>query len=59
MDETRAGHRLDHSAHRLAVLQDPTGQPANTIVVTWDGELRDQLAVLGQKTNIEPFATQI
>jgi hypothetical protein len=59
MDEARPGHGLDHSAHRRAVLQDPTRQPANTIVVTRDGELLDQLALLRQQTNIEPVATQI
>jgi hypothetical protein len=59
MDETRAGHRLDHPAHRLAALQHPPRQPANTIVVARHCELLDQLALPGQQTNIEPLTTQI
>jgi hypothetical protein len=59
VDKTRAGHRLDHPAHRPAVLQDPPRKPPNTIVVARHGELRDQLAPPGQQTNIEPVATQI
>jgi len=59
VDETRAGHRLNHSAHRLAVLQDPPRKPANTIVVARPSELLDQLAALEQQANIEPVATQI
>jgi hypothetical protein len=57
MHEPRAVHRLDHRPHPLT--REPPRQAAQAVGVRRRSRLRDQFAVLGQQTDVEPTSTQI
>jgi hypothetical protein len=57
VNEACAGHRLDDAAHRLAALQHPARQSTNAVGIAGRGELRDQLTLLREQTNIDTVAT--
>jgi len=59
VNETGAGHRLDHPAHGHAVLCDVAHKTTQTVGVRRRGELLDQLAVLREQADIKTFATEI
>jgi hypothetical protein len=59
LDEPRAGHRLDHPPHRLAVTSDLAHQIAQTLGVRRRGKLLDQLPLIGAHAHIKSPAAQI
>ena len=59
VNEAGARHRLDHPAHRLAMLPDMTHKTTQAISVRRRGELLDQLPMLREQANIKTLATQI
>ena len=59
VNEARAGHRLDHRTHGLAMVPDTAHKTAQTVAVRRHGALLDQLAVLREQADVQAFATEI
>ena len=57
--EPRAGHRLDHPAHRQPIAADTARQAPQALGVRRRGELLDHFRMLREQADIEPVATQI
>jgi hypothetical protein len=60
VDESGAGHRLDHCADRLAVdLLYPAGECLQRVDVGRDGELVEVLSLIGEQANVNFAAAEI
>ena len=58
VDDPRAGHRLDHRAHRLAVhLLDAASEPSKRVDVGRYGKLIQVLSLIGEQANVKLLST--